>query len=165
MRGSGDKELSDLVKKIEESYILKGLDWFEKKTKLKEYFPESKVAKGFDGLRDLLVYGHIGFIPGDKQEQYTKHLGYDKLKFTKYSITYGFCLGGVKIGLAVLSSPLLPVSASLWVLGIFTLADDSARLSYLLVTKKPVGTSYIEIPYRVGKHLLKNKKKNVETKA
>lgn len=153
-----DKELTELIKKIEDSYILKGLGWFEKKTKLKEYFPESKIAESFDSLRDLIVYGNIGLIPGEKQEKYTEYLGYDKLKFTKYSITYGFLLGGVKLGIAYLSNPVFFVSMSFSMMGAFTITDDLARLTYLLITKKPVGTSYVEIPYRLGKYFWKKEK-------
>ena len=35
IKESKDKELTDLVKKIEDSYILRGLDWFDKKLMLK----------------------------------------------------------------------------------------------------------------------------------
>lgn len=163
IKESEDKELTDLVKKIEDSYLLQGLDWFEKNTKFKEYFPQSKIAKGFDCARDFFVYGNIGLIPGEKQEKYTKHLGYDKRKFTKYSIPYGFMLGGLKLSAAYLSSPVFAVSLSFTLLGAVTVADDLARLTYLLITKKPIGTFYIEIPYRLGKHFWKKKKKNVET--
>ena len=160
VKDSKDKELTDLIKKIEDSYILKGLDWFDKKIMLKKYFPESKVAKGFDSVRDLIVYGNIGAIPGDKQEKYTKHLGYDKLKFTKNAIVYGYLLGGLKLSLAVLSSPCMPVSAGFWALGLITLASSSTILTYSLITKNPFGAPYIEIPYRVGKYLINKKKKS-----
>lgn len=158
IKGSKDKDLTDLIRKIENSYILKGLDWFDKKSMLSRYFPESKVAKGVDSIRDLIVYGNIGLIPGEKQEKYTEHLGYDKFKFTKNSILYGYLLGGFKLGLAVLSIPYPPASIGFLTLGIFTVADDTARLIYLLTAKKPVGTSYVEIPYRIGRYLLKRKK-------
>ena len=167
IEGTKDKELADLIKKAENSYILKGLDWLDKKSMLKKYFPDSKVAKGFDYLRDLIFYGNLGLIPGDKQEKYTEHLGYEKTKFTKNSLVYGFFLGSFKLGLALLS-PVPAVSLGFYLMAAFTLTDDTARLTYFLITKKPVGTSYVEVPYRLGKHLLKKKKeksKSTKTEA
>lgn len=163
IKDSQDKELTDLIKKIEDSYILKGLDWFDKKLMLKKYFPESKVAKGFDSLRDLIFYGNLGIIPGDKQEKYTKHLGYDKLKITRNAIVYGYLLGGFQLGLAILSSTCAPVSIGFWALSLFTLANSSAILTYSSITKKPFGAPYVEIPYRIGKCLLKKKEKAKST--
>lgn len=84
-----DKDLSKLLTKVENSYIIKGLDHVDRKTNLERYFPESKAAKVFEFVRDLIFYGNIGVIPGEKQEKYTKALNYDKLLFTRYSILWG----------------------------------------------------------------------------
>lgn len=149
-----DKDLADLLKKLEESYIYKGLEFIDDKLRLSKYYPDSKITKGFDAVKDFMFYANIlGILPGEKQEKYAKHLGYDKLLFTKYSLMYFFPLGAAKLAVALITPP--PISIGFYVWSISFLAEDSVRLSYTLIKKKPIGSIlYVEIPYRIIKPAL-----------
>lgn len=167
-----DKDLADLLKSLEESYIYKGLDFVDNKLRLSKYYPDSKITKGLDAVKDFMFYANIlGVLPGEKQEKYAKHLGYDKLLFTKYSLMYLFPLGAAKLAVALITPP--PVSIGLYAWSITFLAEDFARLSYVLIKKKPVGSIvYAEIPYRIIKPALnriklrrkKRRENTIETK-
>lgn len=160
----GGKDLG-LLRKLEDSYVMKGLDWVDKHLGFKEYFPDSMLARLSDIPRDLFIYGNLGFIPGEKQEKYAKYMGYDKLKFTKYSIAYGFALGSAKLCAAVLSSPVPVLSAGLGLWALVSFADSLARAFYVMFTGKPIGDLiYVEWPYRLGKYFLKKKKCPDESK-
>ncbi len=168
-----DKDLAELLKGLEESYIYKGLDFIDNKLRLSKYYPNSKITKGFDAVKDFIFYANIlGVLPGEKQEKYAKHLGYDKLLFTKYSLIYFVPLGLAKLTVAMLTPP--PVSIGFYAWSISFLAEDAARLSYILIKKKPIGSIlYVELPYKVIKPAInrikltrkkKQKDINVETK-
>lgn len=167
-----DKDLADLLKSLEESYVYKGLDFVDNKLRLSKYYPDSKITKGLDAVKDFMFYANIlGALPGEKQEKYAKHLGYDKLLFTKYSLMYLFPLGAAKLAVALITPP--PVSIGFYVWSITFLAEDFARLSYVLIKKKPVGSIvYAEIPYRIIKPALnriklrrkKRRENTIETK-
>lgn len=158
LKESGGKDLG-LLRRLEDSYVMKGLDWFDKHSGFKKYFPDSKLAKISDIPRDLFVYGTLGLIPGEKQEKYARYMGYDKLKFTRYSIAYGFALGAAKLGAAVLSSPVPILSAGLGLWALVSFADSLARGFYIMFTGKPIGDLvYAEWPYRLGKYFFKKKR-------
>ncbi len=162
-----DKDLADLLKEVEESYIYKGLNFIDDKLRLSKYYPDSKITKGFDAVKDFMFYSNIlGILPGEKQEKYAKYLGYDKLLFTKYSLMYFFPLGLAKLTVALITPP--PVSIGFYVWSISFLAEDAARLAYILTKKKPIGSIvYVEIPYRIIKPVLNKirlrKKKQKDT--
>lgn len=158
LEDSEDKDLADKLRKIENSYIIKGLEWIDKKSNLKSYFPNSKLAKVFEFPRDLFLYGNIGMVPGEKQEKYAKKLGHDRFKFTKYSILLGLGIGCLKVGIAGLSATLISTGIGIW--GLIIFADDLARTAYVLIKKKPIGSFiYTEWPYWLGKYLLRRKEK------
>lgn len=162
-----DKDLADLLKEVEESYIYKGLNFIDDKLRLSKYYPDSKITKGFDAVKDFMFYSNIlGILPGEKQEKYAKYLGYDKLLFTKYSLMYLVPLGFAKLTVALITPP--PVSIGFYVWSISFLAEDAARLAYILTKKKPIGSIvYVEIPYRIIKPVLNKirlrKKKQKDT--
>jgi len=162
-----DKDLADLLKSVEESYIYKGLNFVDDKLRLSKYYPNSKITKGFDTVKDFMFYANIlGVLPGEKQEKYAKYLRHDKLLFTKYSLMYFFPLGAAKLTMALLTPP--PVSIGFYIWSISFLAEDAARLTYILAKKKPIGSIvYIEIPYRIIKPALNKiklrKKKNKDS--
>lgn len=145
------KDLGALLKKWEESYIYKAIDWIDQSLRFAKYRPDSKIAKSLDTVKDFMFYATIlGILPGEKQEKYAKHLGYDKLKFTKYSLMYGFCVDAVRFATVAITSP--PVALSLYIWGFAVFAEDCARLTYALLKKKPIGSFiYVEIPYRILK--------------
>lgn len=153
-----DKDLSNLLTKVENSYIIKGLDWVDRKSNLERYFPESKAAKVFEFVRDLFFYGGIGTIPSVKQEKYTKALNHDRLLYTRYSILLGLIISGIKIGLASLS-PYETISTGIGLWGLALFADDTTRAAYMFIRRKPIGDIiYMEGPYRLGKYLFKKRK-------
>ncbi len=162
-----DKDLADLLKEVEESYIYKGLNFIDDKLRLSKYYPNSKITKGFDAVKDFMFYSNIlGILPGEKQEKYAKYLGYDKLLFTKYSLMYFFPLGAAKLTVALITPP--PVSIGFYIWSISFLAEDFVRLAYMLTKKKPIGSIvYVEIPYRIIKPALNKiklrKKKQKDT--
>lgn len=149
-----DKDLADLLKEVEESYIYKGLNFIDDKLRLSKYYPDSKITKGFDAVKDFMFYANIlGILPGEKQEKYAKYLGRDKLLFTKYSLMYFFPLGLAKLTVALITPP--PISIGFYAWSISFLAEDAARLAYILTKKKPIGSIvYVEIPYRIIKPAL-----------
>lgn len=161
IKSSKNNSLTDIVKKKENSYVIKSLDYVDKRLRLKEYFPDSKVAKNFDRVKDFFVYSYIGFLPGEKQKEYTEHLDHNSLKFTKYSVAYEFSLGFFKLGLAC-ASPYFSIFAGLGIWSIINFADGFARIGYMSITKKPIGAlPYTEWPYQIGKFLLK-KRRNIK---
>lgn len=164
-----DKDLVDVLREIEESYIYKGLDFIDRKLRLSEYYPNSKITKGFDAVKDFMFYSNIlGCLPTEKQEKYTKHLGYDKLLFTKYSFMYLFPLCAAKLIVASTLPP--PASTGMYTWGLIFLTEDCLRLTYMLAKKRPIGSLvYAEIPYRAIKpafkyvsSLFKKKDENLE---
>lgn len=161
-----DKDLADLLKELEESYIYKGLEFVDDKLRLSKYYPNSKITKGLDAVKDFMFYANIlGVLPSEKQEKYAKYLGHDKLLFTKCSLMYFFPLGATKLAVALLTPP--PISWGFYVWSITFLAEDFTRLSYTLIKKKPIGSIvYVEIPYRVIKpafnHIKLRRKKKQE---
>jgi len=158
---SEDKELEKIIKEVESSYMIKGIEFVDKHFALEKYFPGSKAAKGFDYVKDFLVYSAVGMFPGEKQEKYAKHLGYDKLKFSKYSIAFDLGFGAIKLALAGLSG-FFPVFAGIGIWGVLSIADGASRAGYMLVKKKPIGIiPFVEMPYRIGKHFVKKRKKDV----
>ena len=152
---SKDKDLSDLLKDFEESYIYRAIDWVDQSLRLSKYYPDSKFAKSIDFAKDFAFYANVlGVLPGEKQEKYAKHLGYDKLKFTKYSLIWGFTVDAIRFAAALTAPP--PISFGLYVWGFAVFAEDCTRLSYTLIKKKPIGSFiYVEIPYRIIKPLFK----------
>lgn len=162
-----DKDLADLLKEVEESYVYKGLNFIDDKLRLSKYYPNSKITKGFDAVKDFMFYANIlGVLPGEKQEKYAKYLGHDKLLFTKCSLMYFFPLGAAKLTVALITPP--PVSIGFYVWSISFLAEDAVRLAYMLTKKKPIGSIvYVEIPYRIIKPALNKirlrKKKKEDT--
>ncbi|MBU4502573.1 MAG: hypothetical protein KKA79_08300 [Nanoarchaeota archaeon] len=158
-----NKELEDIIKEVESSYVLRGLKFVDNNIGLKKYFPDSKAAKGFDYMKDFLFYSAVGFLPGEKQEKYAKGLGYDKLKFTKYSIAADIGSNVVKLGAMTLTTFFPPASIGVGIWIAFSLTDSFARGGYVLVKKKPIGTiPFMEAPYRIGKHFLKKKQEKKE---
>ena len=149
------KDLNKLLGKFENSYIYKGLDYIDKKYRISEYYPDSKLAKAIDFGKDAVFYTAVlGILPGEMQEKYTEHLGYDKFKFMKYSLAYGFLAPAVKIAVALFSPA--PVALGLYAWASLSLADNLGRLAYIAVKKKPIGSlRYTEIPYRVIKPIFK----------
>lgn len=145
------KDLSGLLREWEESYIYKAIDWVDQSLRLSKYYPDSKLAKSVDSVKDFMFYGNVlGILPGEKQEKYAKHLGYDKLLFTKYSLIYGFTIDAIRFAAALATPP--PISFGLYVWGFAVFAEDCTRLTYTLITKKPIGSFiYVEIPYRLLK--------------
>lgn len=145
------KDLPTLLKKWEESYIYKAIDWVDHNLRLTKYYPDSKLAKSIDGIKDFMFYATVlGILPGKKQEEYAKHLGYDKLKFTKYSLIYGFSFDAFRFALALASPPTIAFGLYAWGFAVF--AEDCTRLSYMLIKKKPIGSIiYVEIPLRILK--------------
>lgn len=161
-KDSKDQDLVGLLRKVENSYICKGFDYLDNKVRLREHYPNSKLAKAIDFSKDFLFYSNVlGLLPGEKQEKYAKYLGHDKLTFMKYSLTYGFMLTGLKFTIA-LAFP-TPIACGIYALGFITAADTIARLTYTLIKKKPIGSFiYTEFPYRILKPLLNklSRKKN-----
>lgn len=150
-----DKDLSGLLKEFEESYIYRSIDWVDQSLRLTKYYPDSKIAQGVDFIKDFMFYANVlGILPTEKQEKYAKHLGYDNLKFTKYSLIWGFTVDAVRFAAAVTMPP--PISIGLYIWGFAVFAEDCTRLSYTLIKKKPVGSIiYVELPYRVLKPIVK----------
>lgn len=156
-----DKDLDGLLKNIEDSYVLKGIDWVDDTLKLKGYESKSHAwyekplkyaAKSLNFLRDVFLYGNIGMLPGDKQEKYTQYLEYDNLKFTRYSLFYGFTIDAIRFAAALSAAG--PVAFGLYTWGFVSFVDDSTRFFYALIKKKPIGSFvYAEIPYRIIKPL------------
>lgn len=146
-----EKDLGELLKEWEESYIYRAIDWVDHNLRLSKYYPDSKFARGIDFAKDFMFYANVlGILPTEKQEKYAKHLGYDKLKFTKCSLIYGFAFDAVRFAAALTTPP--PISWGLYVWGFAVFAEDCARLSYTLIKKRPIGSFvYVEIPYRLLK--------------
>lgn len=166
-----NKDLANLLKEFEESYIYRGLDFIDNKLRLSKYYPDSKITKGFDAVKDFMIYANVlGSLPGEKQEKYAKHLGYDKLLFTKYSLMYLIPLSAAKLTAALLTPP--PVSVGFYIWSLTFLAEDITRLGYMLIKKRPIGSIlYVELPYKVIKPALnkirlrkKQKDITIETK-